>query len=144
MINYTFLAWVANRKISKRCLLRSTSNNQILGTSCRLYDGDCARFNELQLQELNLCFIHFTGQTQRLHLFRFKNIQDNATTQQLNANTAASNAPIPAMGRGRGHHGLACSNLADKRKDVAMRKRCKDLVSVNTSILSIAFDMLTF
>ena len=34
-------------------------------TSCRLYDGDCARFNELRLQEVNLCYFSlFTGQTQ--------------------------------------------------------------------------------
>ena len=59
--------------------------------------------------------------------------------QQLNANTAASNEPIPAMGRGCGHHGLASPILADTRKDAAMGKRCEDLVSVNTSILSIAF-----
>ena len=59
--------------------------------------------------------------------------------QQLNANTTASNAPISAINRGRGHHGLTSSILADKRKDAAMRKRCEDLVLVNTSILSIAF-----
>ena len=53
--------------------------------------------------------------------------------------TAASMAPIPAMGRSCGHPGLASSTLADKRKEAAMRKRCKDLASVNTSILSIAF-----
>ena len=62
----------------------------------------------------------------------------NQDLQQLNANNAAaSKAPIPAIGRGHGHYGLASSILSDKRKDAAMRKRCKDLVSVNTSILRI-------
>ena len=39
------------------------------------------------------------------------------------------------------NRGLAILMLSDKKKDAAMRKRCEELASVNTSFFSIIFAM---